>query len=139
MPETYFVFVSSLWTLACRPLGLTLLLVLAYLPRPNSKPGIRAVLQNTPKTVVSRCYQLLSGHALRALFLKEKWKWTDSDTCRWCGKGRQTREHLFKKCKQRRREIRTLWEKVGELSGEKGLEVEVFQISLKVGKATDIT
>ena len=24
MPETYFVFVSSLWALACRPLGLTL-------------------------------------------------------------------------------------------------------------------
>ena len=49
-----------------------------------------------------------------APFLKEKFGWIDSDICWWCGTRRQTREHLFKECLAWRKEIRELWEEVGE-------------------------
>ena len=60
--------------------------------------------------------QLLSGHALIAPFLKEKWRWTDSDRCWWRETGRQSREHLFKECTAWTSEIRKLWTAVGEAS-----------------------
>ena len=49
-----------------------------------------------------------------APFLKEKFGWIGSDVCWWCGSGRQTREHLFKECLAWKKEIRELWEEVGE-------------------------
>ena len=88
------------------------------LPRPNSKPKIRPALQNDPKAIASRFYQPLRGHAMIAPILKDTRKWTDSDQC-WCDKGRRrTREHHPpKECKGWRKEIHTLWEKVGGRSG----------------------
>ena len=53
-----------------------------------------------------------------APFLKEKFRWIESDTCWWCTKSRQTREHLFKECSAWRQEIRTLWKEVGEATGD---------------------
>ena len=52
-----------------------------------------------------------------APFVKEKFGWTNSDTCWWCGSTRQTREHLFKECITWRVEIRELRKEVGEISG----------------------
>ena len=59
----------------------------------------------------------MSGHALSVRLLKERWGWMNSDSC-WCGGGRQTRDHLFKECREWKREIHVLWEKV-ELSEER--------------------
>ena len=69
-------------------------------------------------------FQLLSGHAMIAPFLKEKWGWIDSDRCWWCGGGRQSRDHLFKECITWKREITELWNEVGRISGKRGKEGE---------------
>ena len=64
-------------------------------------------------------YQLLSGHAMIAPFLKNRWGWIDSDECWWCEKGRQSRDHLFKECGKWGKEIRDLWNAVGRISGKR--------------------
>ena len=74
-------------------------------------------LQKAPKELASRFFQLSSGHAMIAPFLKEKFGWIESDSCWWCSGGRQSREHLLKECKTWKEEIRTLWKEVGEASG----------------------
>ena len=45
---------------------------------PKSKPKVRPSLRTEPGTIAGRC-QLLSGHAVISLFLKEKWGWVESD------------------------------------------------------------
>ena len=65
-------------------------------PDRRARQRIRALLGKTRKGVASRFFQLLSGHAMIAPFLKDRWGWTDSDTCWWCNGGRQSRDHLFK-------------------------------------------
>lgn len=55
-----------------------------------------------------------------APFLKEGFGWIESDICWWCGTGRQTREHCFKKCRTWKHEIKRLWKGVGEASTGKG-------------------
>ena len=40
-------------------------------------------LRQAPKRVAARCFQLLSGHATIAPFLKDKWGWTDREICWW--------------------------------------------------------
>ena len=42
----------------------------------------------------------LQDHSTGAPFLKGKWEWVGSESCWWCSKGRQSREHLFKECKE---------------------------------------
>ena len=69
-------------------------------PDRKARPRIRTALRRTGKGVASRYFQLLSGHAMIAPFLKDKWGWTDSDACWWCDGGRQSRDHLFKECKR---------------------------------------
>ena len=59
----------------------------------SSIPKIPEALRKVPKDLASRFFQLASGHAMTAPFLKDKFRWTDSDICWWCSKGRQTREH----------------------------------------------
>ena len=54
-----------------------------------------------------------------APFLKDKWKWIESDICWWCNRRRQSRDHLFKECITWKEEIRTLWEEVGKISGRR--------------------
>ena len=61
-------------------------------------PKIPLELQKVPKELASRFFQLASGRAMTAPFLKERLGWNDSDVCWWCSSGRQTREHLFMEC-----------------------------------------
>ena len=89
------------------------------LPSARSRPGIHPQLARAPKRVVARFLQLLSGYALIAPFLKERWGWTESDACWWCGSGRQSRVHLFKECRTWKNEIGELWTAVGKASGER--------------------
>ena len=78
-------------------------------PKEGKRPQIRRDIGNAPKGIASRFYQLASGHAWLAPFLRERFGWVDSDTCWWCGSGRQTREHCFKECITWKDEIKTLW------------------------------
>ena len=84
-------------------------------------PRIPAALGRTEKGLASRFFQLASGHAMTAPFLRDKFKWVDSDQCWWCSGGRQSREHLFKECRAWKSEIRELWRKVGEISSIDGV------------------
>ena len=88
------------------------------IPRGDEVLGIPKALQRTNKELASRFFQLASGHAMIAPFLKEKFGWVESDSCWWCSSGRQSREHLFKECRTWREEIRLLWKTVGDISGE---------------------
>ena len=47
-------------------------------------PRIHLELQRTPKELASRFFQLASGHAIIAPFIKEKFGWIESDLCLWC-------------------------------------------------------
>ena len=89
------------------------------MPDRMSRPGIRPPLRRTRKSVASRFFQLLSGHAVIAPFLKDRW--IESDECWWCNeKGRkQSRDHLFKECKRWDKEIKELWKEVGRISGRR--------------------
>ena len=87
----------------------------ATLRKPHdSIPRIPEELRRAPKELASRYFQLASGHAMIAPFLKEKFGWIGSDVCWWCGSGRQTREHLFKECLAWKKEIKELWEEIRE-------------------------
>ena len=88
-------------------------------PDRGAKPRIRTLLRKTRKGVASRYFQLLSGHAMIAPFLKDRWGWTDSDACWWCDGGRQCRDHLFKECKRWKKELEELWNAVGRISGRR--------------------
>ena len=59
-----------------------------------------------------------------APFLRDKFGWVESDQCWWCDSGRQSREHLFKECRTWKDQIRKLWKKIGEASGEAFLKTE---------------
>ena len=72
-------------------------------------------------------FKLLSGDAMIAPFLKEKWGWADSGRCWWCEKGGQSREHIFKECTTWTAEIRKLWTAVGEASGGRERTDEPFK------------
>ena len=87
-------------------------------PRRDEVPRIPKALRNTTKELASRFFQLASGHAMIAPFLKGRFGWVESDSCWWCSSGRQSREHLFKECRAWREEIRLLWKTVGDISGE---------------------
>ena len=77
------------------------------------------MLRTARKSVAARFFQSLSGHAMIAPFLKERWGWTETDRCWWCEGGGQSREHLFKECKAWEKEIRELWMAVGSISGKR--------------------
>ena len=51
------------------------------------------------KRLVSRFYQMKTGHALTGKYLKHIGS-RESNACWWCGRpgASQTREHLFKSC-----------------------------------------
>ena len=86
------------------------------IPREGMVPKIPAALGGARKSLASRFFQLASGHAMIAPFLRDKFNWVDSDQCWWCSSGRQSREHLFKECRAWKKEIRELWKRVGEIS-----------------------
>ena len=87
-------------------------------PSASEVPRIPRALQRAGKSLASRFFQLASGHAFIAPFLRYKFGWVESDQCWWCDGGRQSRDHLFKECRTWKDQIRKLWKKVGEASGE---------------------
>ena len=56
-------------------------------PAEGVVPRIPQGLQGAPKDQASRFFQLASGHAMIAPFLKEKFGWVESDSCWRCGCG----------------------------------------------------
>ena len=93
-------------------------------PGEGEVPRIPRLLRGTNRELASRFSQLASGHAMIAPFLREKFGWVESDLCWWCCSDRQNREHLFKECRTWKEEIRLLWKKVGDISGEAGIGAE---------------
>ena len=69
------------------------------IPKEGTVPRIPPTLSRVGKSLASRFFQLASGHAMTAPFLRDKYGWVDSDQCWWCSSGRQSREHLFKECR----------------------------------------
>jgi hypothetical protein len=107
----------------------------AYIPR--KKIGFRKELKGERKSVASRYYQLLTGHALIAPFLKNKLRKTDSDLCWWCEDGKkQTREHLFKECKRWKTESNVLWKEVGKKLGWKHRKNKKISVLFSEDKVT---
>ena len=101
----------------------------SYIP-PKKKQGSAAI--------AARYYQLLTGHALIAPFLKEKLKKTDSDQCWWCETGkRQTRDHLFKECGRWKTEINLLWKTIGKKLGWKHRRNKKISELFREEKATE--
>ena len=83
----------------------------------SPNPGA-LLLRRTPKHIVNRYYQLLSGHAAIGTYLKDKIRRIDNDRCWWCGGGkRQTRHHLFTECRAWMPQIRKLWKDIGKAQG----------------------
>ena len=81
---------------------------------------MRKALNRARKELASRFYQLLSGHAAVADHLKRIGQ-AKSEDCFWCGTGeRQTRFHLFVRCRRWAPEIRKLWDRIRRDGGEGG-------------------
>ena len=81
---------------------------------------MRKELGKCPKELASRFYQLMSGHAAIAEHLVRVGQ-ADSNACFWCGSGeRQTRHHLFIRCRRWMPEIRRLWQRVRVETGGGG-------------------
>ena len=88
--------------------------------RPPKGGKMRKELGKAPKELAGRFYQLMSRHAATAEHLVRVGQ-ADSETCFWCGsEARQTRYHLFVKCRRWRPEIKELWQKVRAETGEGG-------------------
>ena len=86
-----------------------------YRPPPGGK--IRQELRAARKEVAGRYYQLLSGHAATAPHLRRIGQAT-SDECWWCDTGqRQTRLHLFSRCRRWIPQTRDLWLKIDAAAG----------------------
>ena len=81
--------------------------------RPPRGGKMRKDLNRAPKEQASRFYQLLSGHAATAEHLVRVGQ-ARSEACFWCGSGeKQTRYHLFVKCKRWTPEIKELGRRSG--------------------------
>ena len=78
---------------------------------------MRKVLNKTRKELAGRYFQLLSGHAAIAEHLQRVGQ-MQSDRCFWCGTGeRQTRFHLFIRCRRWKPEIEEMWKKIKDETG----------------------
>ena len=75
------------------------------------------------KSLASRYYQLLAGHAAIGSFLHERMTGPlhlETNECRWCATGkRESRHHLFTECEAWRPQIRRLWRRIGKDCGWK--------------------
>ena len=72
-----------------------------------------SVVAESTKRLVSRVYQLKTGHARTGQYLH----WTrsrPSAECWWCQCPTQTRDHLFKLCPKRKQQQKILWAEVGK-------------------------
>jgi hypothetical protein len=81
----------------------------------KEKEGIRQHLRSERKETAVRYYQLMTGHAAIAPYLKNKVENGDSEEYWSCQSGKkQSREHLFKECPKWNPQIRELWRRVGK-------------------------
>ena len=81
-----------------------------YRPPPGGK--LRKGLAKVRKELAGRFHQLLSGHAAIAEHLVRAGQ-APSDRCWWCESGeRQTRFHIFVRCRRWEPEIKRLWKRV---------------------------
>ena len=81
-------------------------------PSPGLRSAIRKALRSTLKHDASRLYQLASGHATTAAFLRDRCGPNE----RWrCQGGRQSRGQLFKECPK--------LERCGKASGKRGRDI----------------
>jgi hypothetical protein len=55
----------------------------------KEKEGIRKHLRSERKETATRYYQLMTGHAVIALYLKNKLKKRDLEECWWCQSGKK--------------------------------------------------
>ena len=82
---------------------------------PLSPPAggkLRKELGKVRKELAGRYYQLLLGHEATAVHLRRVGQ-APSDKCWWCGSGeRQSRHHLFIKCRRWTPEIKRMWHRV---------------------------
>ena len=86
-----------------------------YRPPPGGK--MRQEIRGVRKELASRYYQLLSGHAATATHLRRVGQ-ASSDKCWWCESGeRQTRLHLFSRCRRWTPQIKELWHRVDAEGG----------------------
>ena len=90
--------------------------------KPPAGTGLRRkALRRVRKSLASRYYQLLTGHAVTGSFLHERMTGplqVETSECRWCGSGkRESRHHLFTECEAWRPQIRRLWKRVGKDCG----------------------
>lgn len=71
--------------------------------------------------MVSRYYQLLSGHAAIGSFHYDRMTGLlrrESSECQWCGAGaRESHHHIFAECKAWVQQRRRLWERVAKDCG----------------------
>lgn len=82
--------------------------------RPPAGGKIRPELRKERKELASRYYQLQSGHTAIGTYLRRIRK-TDTDKCWWCHSGkRQSRHHLFFRCRRWASEGRKMWREVGK-------------------------
>ena len=88
--------------------------------RPPKGGKMRKDLGKARKELASRFYQMLSGHAATAEHLKRIGQ-AEGDKRFWCGSGeRQTRYHLFVKCRRWTPEIKKMWQRARVETGEGG-------------------
>ena len=81
--------------------------------RPPTGGKMRSELQAVRKECTVRFYQLLSGHAATAPHLESIGQVRSGGGCWWCKSGqRQSRFHLFFRCRRWRAEINEMWQKV---------------------------
>jgi len=83
---------------------------------PPKKSGFRKQLKEEKKRLAARYYQLATGHALIAPYMKNKLKKIDSDLCWWCERNKvQSRHHLFTDCDAFKPQIKRLWKEIGRI------------------------
>jgi len=83
------------------------------------KRGGHKAVMTSQELIAARFYQLKSGRALMAQYLRRIGKRRDM-RCWWCGHEYQTSDHLFKWCKRWRREKKRL--SVDGPEGDEGYE-----------------
>ena len=89
--------------------------------RPSRGKGVkRGPLCRVQKSIASRYYQLLSGHAAIGPYLKDKIRKTGDDRYWWCGgEKQQTLHHIFTGCRACRPQITSLWKDIWKDCGWK--------------------
>ena len=86
---------------------------------PPGKGLRRKLLRKTPRSVASKYYQPLSGHAAIGPYLKDKIHKTMDDKCWWCGGGKRQTRHLFAECRAWLPYTRKMWKAIGKAHGWK--------------------